>query len=119
MANSKLDRFIDEHRHKSAVEHKVAKRDSGLDLFSAKSVDSPGELRGRLVVKTWANCSMIWCYVVDAEGALWDFPLYKKEDADSPFAVIKVIPLGSEIKAVFRASLKSGKIYCKSVSKVR
>ncbi|MGN0037880.1 MAG: hypothetical protein ACI36Y_01915 [Coriobacteriales bacterium] len=119
MVNGKLEQFIDEHRCKRAVEHKVAKRDSGLDLLSARVVDSPGVLRGTLVVKTWAKCSMIWAYVIDAGGALWDFALYKqqKKDGKSLFELVQSIPLGTEVEAAFYAS-KSGKVYCKGISAV-
>ena len=116
MGNDKLAKYIDEHRLKRAVEHKVAKRDCGLDLLGARAVDSPGKLRGTLVVKTWASCSLIWAYVIDGGGELWDFPLYKQQGSEkSPFALAQGIPLGAEIEATFRAA-KSGRAYCKAIA---
>ena len=119
--DQKLESFIATHGAKRAIEFKVAKRESGLDLMAARNIDEPRELEGDLVVKTWARSRgpMIWSYVLDGHGILWSFATFKGtlSGDGAPFCGVDNIALGTRIKVTFAKGNKKN-IRCADIEPV-
>lgn len=119
--DQKLEAFIAAHGAKRAVEFKVAHRESGLDLMSARKFEKPGVLTGTLVTKTWARSRgpMIWSYLLDDDGCLWSFATFKGtlSGDGAPFCGVDEMLLGTKIKVEFTWGNKQN-IRCANITPI-